>query len=175
MIKPSKPERLNRTVIYESRWVNLYRDRVMLPNGHVVEQHHFLDFGPGSVAVVVENEQGQILMEQIARYSTGTTTWELPAGGIDPGEEPLHAAAREVHEETGYETHDHVLVYQYHPLNGISNKLVFVVRCRAGAKTGLLDENEVSAVRWFSRDELAAMIERKEITDGMSLIGLLLP
>ncbi len=36
------PTRLDRTVLYESRWVNLYRDRVALGNGHILEQYHLL-------------------------------------------------------------------------------------------------------------------------------------
>jgi ADP-ribose pyrophosphatase len=154
--------------------VSLYRDRVALPSGHVLEQYHILDFGRGAVAVLVENDLGQLLMERVARYPTGMTTWELPAGHIDGDEAVLAAAEREVREETGYETHGHTEIYQFHPLNGISNMRVHVVRCRAGTRSGEIDDDEVAAIRWFDRQELAAMIERREIVDAFALIGLLL-
>ena len=64
------PARLDRTVIYESRWVNLYRDKVELPSGHILEQYHVVDFGRGAVAVVVDNDRGQVLMERVSRYPT---------------------------------------------------------------------------------------------------------
>jgi ADP-ribose pyrophosphatase len=154
--------------------VNLYRDEVALPNGHILEQYHLLDFGRGAVAVVAENDQGQILMEQVTRYPTGMTTWELPAGGIEGDESVLTAAEREVREETGYETYDHTEIYQFHPLNGISNMRVHIVHCSAGMRNGQLDENEIAAIRWFSTQELRSMIVHREITDGFALIGLLL-
>ncbi len=168
------PKRLNRTVVYECRWVNLYCDKVELPNGHIIEQHHLLDFGRGVVAVLVENDQGQVLMEQVTRYTTGTTTWELPAGGIEGDESGLAAAEREVLEETGYKTHGHSEIYEFHPLNGIANMRAHVIHCRAGKRTGQIDKNEVDDIRWFNPRELRSMIERKEITDGFALIGLLL-
>jgi 8-oxo-dGTP pyrophosphatase MutT (NUDIX family) len=167
------PTRLDRTVIYESPWVNLYRDRVALPSGHILEQYHLLDFGRGSVTIVVENEQGQILMERVSRYPTGTTTWELPAGGIEADEPILAAAQREVLEETGYETTGHRQIYTYHPMNGISNMTVHLVHCRAGHGSGRWDENEVQGIKWFSVEELGEMIRRGEITDGFALVGLL--
>ena len=168
------PTRLNRTVIYESPWVNLYRDRVALPSGQVIEQYHLLDFGRGAVTVIVENDQGHILMEQVTRYPTGTTTWELPAGRIEPNESILEAARREVLEETGYQTSDHRQIYTYHPLNGISNMTAHLVHCLAGQGSGVWDKNEVDRSAWFSAEELKGMIRRGEITDGFALLGLLL-
>jgi len=168
------PTRLDRTVIYECKWVNLYRDRVALPTGHILEQYHLLDFGRGAVIAIVENERGEILMERIARYPTGMVTWELPSGGIEGDESILNAAAREVFEETGYETHAHAEVYQFNPLTGISNMRAYIVRCRAGVKSGELDQNEIMAARWFSSQELRSMIKRGETSDGFALIGLLL-
>jgi ADP-ribose pyrophosphatase len=168
------PTRLDRTVIYESPWVNLYRDRVALPSGQVIEQYHLLDFGPGAVTVIVENDHSQILMERISRYPTGMISWELPAGRIEAGETILEAAQREVLEETGFETIEHRQIYTYHPMIGISNMTVHLVHCRAGHGSGVWDKNEVDGFAWFSADELRGMIQRGEITDGFALVGLLL-
>ncbi len=167
------PVRLARTVLYESLWVNLYRDRVALPTGRILEQYHVLDLGRAVVVIVQDREQ-RILLERVARYPTGTTTWELPAGGVEPGETALAAARREVLEETGYETSDHEEIYVYHPLNGISNHVASVVTCQAGERTGQVDLDEVRSIRWHSRDEISDLLARREITDGFALVGLLL-
>ena len=124
--------------------------------------------------VIVQDREQRILLERVARYPTGTTTWELPAGGVEPGETALAAARREVLEETGYETSDHEEIYVYHPLNGISNHVASVVTCQAGERTGQVDLDEVRSIRWHSRDEISDLLARREITDGFALVGLLL-
>lgn len=144
-----------------------------MPNGHIIEQYHFLDFGRGAVSVIVEDENGDILMERVARYPTASVTWELPAGGIQ-GESIFEAAQREVEEETGHKTRSLRHVYTYNPMNGISNMTVHVVHCKVGEKVGRIDENEIQGVRWFKPEDLQAALLRGEITDGFALVGLLL-
>ena len=168
------PTRLSRKVIYQCPWVNLYRDKIALANGHIIDQYHYLDFGLGTIAAVVENDVGQILLAKIPRYVTGTVSWELPAGGIDEGETPIEAAKREVMEETGYETDDHQQIGFYHPLNGIANMAVYVIHCNAGSSSGEWDQNEVLSTRWFTKAELVEMINSQQIPDGYTLTALLL-
>jgi ADP-ribose pyrophosphatase len=169
-----KPTRLGRTVIYENPWVNLYVDQVRFPDGRIINQHHLLDFEKEAVIVLVENDQAQLLMVHAYRYTTNTIEWEIPAGGIDPGEAILETAQREVYEETGYETTAHELIYTYNPMNGISNKVFHIARARATVKSGDFDRNEVKEFRWVSKAEIKAMIRAKEIKDGYSLTALLL-
>jgi ADP-ribose pyrophosphatase len=111
--KADGPKRLARQIIYQNRWVNLYVDKVRFPNGHIIEQHHLVDFDTAAAIVLAENEKGELLFVRVCRYTTGRTDWELPAGGIEAGESPLDAALRETLEETGYQTSDHRLIYSY--------------------------------------------------------------
>lgn len=168
------PQQLRRTTIYESPCVNLYRDQVVMPDGHVIEQYHLLDFGRGAVCAVVENGRGDILMERVARYPTGAVSWELPAGGIEEGESVLEAAQREVLEETGYTTKSVRHLYTFHPMNGVSNMKVHIMTCKVEEKVGQVDQSEIQGVRWFSPEELQQAIVHKEITDGFALVGLLI-
>lgn len=169
-----KPKRLSRTVIYENPWVNLYVDKVQFPGGRVIEEHHLLDFEKEAVAVLVENAQGQILLVHVYRYTTDTIEWEIPAGAIENGEPILETAKREVWEESGHETTDHELIYTYYPMNGISNKVFHIARCRATRKVGDFDRNEVKDFKWVSRQEIQSMVKDKLVEDGFSLTGLLL-
>jgi ADP-ribose pyrophosphatase len=169
-----KPKRLARTVIYKNPWVNLYADKVQFPDGRIIDKHHILDFEKEAVAVLVENVQGQILLIRAYRYPTDTVEWEVPSGSIEKGESVLEAGRREVHEESGYETTDHELMYTYYPQNGISNQVFHIVRSQAGEKIGDFDRNEVKEFKWASKQEIREMIREKLIKDGYSLTALLL-
>ena len=168
-----KPERLSRSVIYRSPWVNLYLDAVKFPNGRLIENFHLLDFPRAAVTAIVENDSGSILFARICRYTSGATEWELPAGGMEPGETEIDAARREVLEETGYTSQNHELLYSYYPMNGSANKRFHILRCKAIDRIQDFDKDEVSETQWFTREEAKWMIKEKLITDGFTLTALL--
>ena len=169
-----KPERLARSVIHESPWMNIYLDKVRFPNGRIIEDYHIVDFPYAAVTMVAQNARGEVVFSLISRYATGTTEWELPAGGVESGESVLETAQREVLEETGYTSSEHRLIYSYYPMNGNANMKFHVVFCKAGEKVQDFDRNEVSDVQWFSRDEIQQRIDNQEMTDGFTLTALLL-
>lgn len=173
MLNEQKPVRLARRTIYENPWVSLYVDRVRFPGGRIVEAHHLLHFDKEAVAAIVEDEHGRVLLVEAYRYVVDAIQWELPAGGIDPGEAILAAAAREVVEESGYHTTGHRLVASFEPINGIGDKVHHLVHCRAVGEPGVFDESEVRAVCWLSRDEAAERVRAGAIRDGYTLTGLL--
>jgi ADP-ribose pyrophosphatase len=169
-----KPERLAREIVYQSRWVNLYKDTVKFPNGFIIDKFHLLDFEREAVAALMENETGEVMFARIPRYTTGLAEWELPAGGMESGESPLEAARRELMEETGYTSTGHELIYTYYPMNGNANQVFHIVFCKAGDHVQDFDPNEVSEIRWFTRNEIRQLLKEQKIKDGFSLTALLL-
>ena len=169
-----KPIPLSRDLVYHSRWVNLYVDKVQFPNGKVIEQHHLLDFDHAAVMAVVQDSECRYLMVQVCRYPTGRAEWEFPAGSIEDGEDLLEAARREVHEESGYDSIQPSLIYSYNPMNGIANQVFHIVACQAGERNGDFDRSEISAVRWFTEGEIWEMIRAKVLRDGYTLTTFLL-
>jgi len=168
-------ERLNRSEIYRSAWVNLFVDRVRYPNGRLLEQMHVIDFDFPSVVIIIEDREGRIALVKVPRYTTGATEWELPAGWVDPVDaDYLAAARREALEETGYTTVDHKLIYEFYPMDGISNKKMGLVYCKATALLQSPDEDEIQTLGWFSKDQIRAMIQEKILTCGISLTGIFL-
>lgn len=172
-MNPRKPVRLSRKVIYENPWLDLYVDEVRFPAGRLVN-HHVVYFKRESVTSLVEDRGGKILLVRSYRYITDSLEWELPGGGAEKGESVVEASKREVLEESGYKTTGHKKVYTFHPVNGLSNKIFHVVFCKAAGWTGKFDRNEVKELKWFTKARIKSMIERNQIRDGYSLVGLLL-
>jgi ADP-ribose pyrophosphatase len=86
--------------VFRGRTIRLNVDRVRLPNGREMDfeiVHH-----PGAAAVVPVLDGGEVLMVRQYRYATGGWLLEVPAGKLDPGEDPETCARREVEEEVGF-------------------------------------------------------------------------
>jgi ADP-ribose pyrophosphatase len=165
--------RPGREAIYESDWVSLYVERVEMPSGRVIERHHFVEHRCEAVVVLARDEAGRWPLVRVWRPTTGTHEWELPAGGVEPGESPLQAARRELLEETGHASDGHRQVLTFYPSNGISRQRAHVVVCRARERKQAPDAGEVSEVRWLRGEEIQGMLERGELRDGFTLVALL--
>lgn len=94
------PEVLSSTVVYDGTVFTVTRTRFRYPDGVEVEQgvvrHN------GAVGIVALDEQGCWLLVRQYRLAAERHLLEIPAGGLEPGEEPLATAHRELREETGF-------------------------------------------------------------------------
>jgi ADP-ribose pyrophosphatase len=86
--------------IYEGRIVRLRVDRVRLPNGR--ESTREIVAHPGAVCIVPVTDDGRVLLVRQFRLAAGKSLLEVPAGTLEPGEDPLACANRELMEETGF-------------------------------------------------------------------------
>jgi 8-oxo-dGTP pyrophosphatase MutT (NUDIX family) len=87
------------TPLYQDEWLDIRLADVELPDGRRFG-HRLIRTPPGAGCVVVRD--GQVLLLWRHRFITGSWSWEIPFGKIDPGEDLAHAAARETEEETGW-------------------------------------------------------------------------
>lgn len=85
---------------FEGRLVKVDSVDIELPNGHKT-QHEVIRH-PGAVCVIALDDQGRVLIVRQYRTALERVTIEVPAGKIDPGEDPEDAVRRELAEETGY-------------------------------------------------------------------------
>lgn len=94
-------KRKNREELIKDQWISLYADECELPDGHIVSPFYVLEEKEWVHVVAIDGD-GAILLTRLYRYPADWLGWELPCGGVDPGEDPLTAAQRELKEETGY-------------------------------------------------------------------------
>jgi ADP-ribose pyrophosphatase len=91
---------LKSKTIYKGSIVNLRVDAVELPGGRKTRRE-VVEHG-GSVAIVAIDSEDRVLLVRQFRSPVGRMLLEIPAGTIEPGEEPIECALRELEEETGY-------------------------------------------------------------------------
>lgn len=95
---------LTRTLAYQSperKWLTVENHRVALPDGRVIDDWAWL-ITPDFVNVVVVTAEGKFLCFRQTKYAVRDTTLAVVGGYLEPGEDPLLAAQRELLEETGY-------------------------------------------------------------------------
>jgi ADP-ribose pyrophosphatase len=129
---------------------------------------------PGSVTIIPLFANGDIALIKNRRFAVNEILWELPAGTLEPGEDPAEAAGRELLEETGYESSKVEFLFQFFTSPGISNEAMRVYLAQELVhKAQDLDESEEIEVVRVSSQEALKMIEENKIKDGKTIAALL--
>ena len=130
---------------------------------------------PGAAAIVPLTEKGTLLMIRQYRHSVGEFIWEIPAGTLDPGEDPLECARRELVEETGFEAEAWEEIGEITPLPGYSDERIHIFLA-TGLRPGSqdLDNDEILQVHEVDIEKAFQMFETGEIKDGKTISGLLM-
>jgi len=128
------------------------------------------------VSILVINDRKEILMVKVVRPSAGVISWELPGGGIDEGESPRFAAAREVLEETSFVLNPDKLLYLGNAVTDvsiISSKIhmflqkVDVTHCNAVKP----DLDEILETKWWHISEFEEAILKNVIIESATIMA----
>ncbi len=159
--------------VFDGRLLHVRRDHVRLPDGHVATREYIVH--PGAVLVVPVVDDGRLIAERQFRYPLNRVMIEFPAGKLDPGEEPLATAQRELIEETGYKARTWTRLGTVHTVVSYSTEAIefFVAEGleHVGAK---LDHGEFLEAVEMSVDEMLAALDRGDITDVKTVAALLM-
>jgi ADP-ribose pyrophosphatase len=160
-----------RREIYRGRVVNLGVETVTLPNGATVELEVIRH--PGASAVVPLQEDGTVLLIRQYRHAAGGFIYEIPAGKLDPGENPLECAERELEEETGRRAAclRHLVTFFTTP--GFTDEIIHIYLA-TGLTLGTqhLEHDEVLEVIEMPLGQAIQRIADGTIRDGKTIIGL---
>lgn len=157
--------------IYKGKILNLRVDDVELINGKTAKRE-VVEHSGG--ACVVCEDDGKILLVKQFRYPYMQELLELPAGKINPGENPEQTAIRELEEEGGIRAERVELMFKVYPSPGYTNEIIYIYKAKGLKRTECaLDEDEFLDAVWVEKSTLEKMIKNGQIKDGKTLIGLL--
>lgn len=166
-------KRLARTLIAKGTIIDYYQDTMQIPNGNTAKWD-LIDH-KGAAAVVAVRDDGKLLMVRQYRNALERETLEIPAGGLNGRDEPtMHAAARELEEETGYVSDDLELLCSIYTTVAFCNEKIDIYLARNLRKGHQhLDEDEYLNVEAWDPEELKQMIFDGKIQDSKTICAVM--
>ena len=165
-------KRLNRELVHQGRIISLYRDTIEVNNDKIT--HFDYIHHNGAAAMIPVDEDGKIYMVRQYRNAVDQYTLEIPAGGLNIGEDPRECAIRECEEETGHKAGE-----VYHLLDLYTTVAFCNEKIGIYYTTGLtpsiqnLDDDEFVTVEKYSLGELTLMVLNGQIVDAKTIAGLM--
>ena len=170
-----KPERIGRKLIHNGTIVDVYQDRMQLPDGS--EENFDFIWHKGAAAVIPVMDDGRIIMVRQYRNAIDDYTLEIPAGGRNSVDEPtLECAYRELEEETGFyaDKKDVTFLLTLYTTVAFCNEKIDIYVAKHLTKTAQhLDDDEFIDVEVYTIDELTDLILQGKIVDAKTIAGLM--
>ena len=164
---------LSSETIYDGRIIHVHVDQVELENGHTT-MREVVDH-PGGVSVAILTEKNELIFVRQFRYPYKKVLLELPAGKLEPGEDPFEAMKREQLEETGTTGENYISLGELYPTGGYCGEIIRLWACRAvGQKQDLhLDPDEFLSNEKIPLEKAVEMVCDNEIPDAKTQVGIL--
>ncbi len=157
--------------VYVGKFLRLNVDTVALPNGRTTTLEILRH--PGASAIVPLREDGTVILIRQLRYAAGGFIYEIPAGKLDPQEDPRDCAARELEEEIGYRADHLELLTSIWTAPGFTDEVIHIF---LGTKLAIgkqsLDQDEVLEIVEWPLEKAIQKIQDGTIRDAKTIIGL---
>jgi ADP-ribose pyrophosphatase len=129
---------------------------------------------PGGVVILAELEDGTIPFVRQSRYPMAKALLELPAGKLDPGEDPARCAVRELEEETGLAADPLHHVYSFYMSPGFCDEILHLYHTNRTRRTASnFDHDEDIVVEYYTLEQALQMADQGEIEDAKTVLALL--
>ncbi|MDE6809894.1 MAG: NUDIX hydrolase [Muribaculaceae bacterium] len=159
---------LDREYLFKRPWLTARRDKVQLPDGRINPEYYVLEY-PDWINVIAITKTGMFVMVEQYRHGLQDVFTELVGGVIEPGEDPLAAARRELLEETGFAGGDWELYMVISQNPSTSNNYTYCFIARGVEETARqhLDETEDIAVKLLTEQEVKNMLVNDQIKQAL--------
>ena len=163
---------LDRKNVFKGKVIDLSVDTVIFPKQQVEMER--INHPGGSAVVPLMSDDTVVLIKQY-RHCIGDTIWEIPAGRLEPDENPLDCAKRELEEEVGYRTTKIKKLTEIYSAPAYCTEVIYIFLA-----TGLtparqkLEDDEIIKVVKLPFAKAIEKIKTGEITDAKTVVGLLL-
>jgi ADP-ribose pyrophosphatase len=168
----SKPKIRSQKIAYKGKKIEVREDRIVHENGkeHTVE----VVVHPGAVCIVARPSPNDVLLIRQYRHATGKELREIPAGTLNPGEDPRDCAFRELEEETGYRAGKMIERARFFTTPGFTTEFMYLYEAAELVKTQTnFDDDEMIELDVIPNLEALRMIDEGRIEDAKSILGLL--
>lgn len=154
-------------------WLTARRDKVQLPDGRILDEYYVLEY-PTWVNVIAITKEGDMVLVRQYRHALGRTNFELVAGVLEKGEDPLVAAQRELLEETGYSGGEWKELMQLSANSSTMTNLTHCFLAEGVEKTALqnLDASEDLEVYVFSQEEVKQKLQQGDFLQALMVAPL---
>ncbi|WP_328559661.1 NUDIX hydrolase [Streptomyces coelicoflavus] len=162
---------------FRGKKTSVRTDDVVMPDGSVVTRDYQVH--PGSVAVLALDDEGRVLVIRQYRHPVREKLWEIPAGLLDvPGENPLHAAQRELYEEAHVKAEDWRVLTDVYTTPGGCDEAVRIFLARglseaAGERFEVEDEEADMELARVPVDDLVRGVLAGELHNNCLVVGVL--
>ena len=169
---------LSSEVVYQGPLFRVLHDKLIEPGGKESERDVIRHNGSVVILAVDRSKDKKdpwIVMERQYRHAAQQYLWELPAGKLDAGEDPLAGAQRELEEETGYRAKKWKPLVEYYGSPGFLGEAmkVFLAEGLVAGDAHPEDDEEIE-FRLVKLSDVVKMIEKGAIKDGKTLCSVLL-
>lgn len=168
-----KWKRLSSEYICKEPWATLRRDTCELPDGRINDHYYVLEY-PDWVNMIGITEQNELLVIKQYRHGAGIISLEIPAGTTEAGEDPKHAAVREMLEETGYQFDQIEEIAKLYANPATSGNITYTYLMTGGKKVQeqALDEHEEIDVYRIPLEEAKSMLLDNKFSQALHASAL---
>lgn len=172
-----RPGKIESRRVYTGKIIAVDQDTVRFPDGSTGE----LDIirHPGASAVVPfltapEGDDPQLLLIKQYRYAAGQYLYEIPAGRLEPGEDPKHCAVRELREEAGCEAASLEFLVTIYTTPGFTDERIHIFMA-TGLERGATahEADEFMSIETVTLSQALQLIKDGQIPDAKSALGIL--